>query len=122
MTFQCPKCNINLSDDEYLNLSGRHTKENYLIKCPHCSQESFSNQSDKPYWKRLEGDFEFYSYTPKTLAQCENTCCMDCAYQKENLDYIHDSCPYQDRIKGENFQSALSQFMTATDNRRESNE
>jgi Zn finger protein HypA/HybF involved in hydrogenase expression len=55
MTFQCPKCNINLSDDEYLNLSGRHTKENYLIKCPHCSQESFSIQSDKPYWKRLEG-------------------------------------------------------------------
>lgn len=115
MTFRCPKCKANLSDDEFLNFYGRHTKENYLKKCPHCFQESRTIQSDKPYWKRLEGDFEFYSYTPKTPAQCENTCCMDCVYHQEDPDnYTHGSCPYQDRIKGENFQSALSQFMTAT--------
>ncbi|MCQ1534830.1 hypothetical protein FTO70_03815 [Methanosarcina sp. KYL-1] len=128
MKYQCPKCKEIISDRALRGVQGQHRKSGkksgllYFQACPKCGKESYhynaAGYKDNGSWIELTDSGEPYDFMkepvpyrcfiPTTLAECNNTCCMECTYEMEDLD--REECPYRKQLTTVKKQPTLTAF------------
>jgi ssDNA-binding Zn-finger/Zn-ribbon topoisomerase 1 len=115
MKYQCPKCNEIISDRALRSVPGQHRKSGkksgllYFQACPKCGKESYhynaDGEKDGGSWIELTNSGELYDFmkepvpyrcfVPTTLAECDNTGCLECTFEGAKGDLDRYECPYR---------------------------
>ncbi len=117
---KCPKCGATFSKRQFMGIKGRFAdlgkRLQYRQTCPECHGESYHynkhGNTDSESWISLEETFIAHSFDPRTLIECDNTGCYECAFSTPEHGYKDGdsrlTCPQRKRLSGQGYQADLT--------------